>query len=58
MFPVPSVMALIKLQLFLSPSLLAPLQCHMIGAGEAVVGEHSEFCWEIQENSCWSTLVI
>lgn len=58
MFPVLPVMTSIKLQLFLSPCLLAPLQYHMTGAGEAVVGEHSEFCWEIQENSCWSTLVI
>lgn len=37
MFPLLSVMALIKLQLVLSPCLLVPLQCCMTGASEAVV---------------------
>lgn len=30
----------------------------MTGAGEAVVEGHSELCWEIEENSYWSMLVI
>lgn len=50
MFPLLSAMAFIKVQLFLSPCLLAPLCSHMTGAGEAVVGggeTQSELCSEI-----------